>query len=594
MHDEFSALFRTGYDSFQHLIQQGVATDAHPAAVQVFLWLWVKLVGFDEFWVKLPFAAMGIATVYLFYRIGKLWFNETAGLIAASWMASMQFFVFYSQLARPYAAGLFVLLWMVLLWTRIIQKEKSYHWEWVLFSISIALTALVHAFSTLAAGLIYITGLFLVANHKRIAYLSAGLLSLLLYAPYIPIFWQQLNRGDIGGWLGQPQPSFLIEFMWYGFHFDSLYVVISIIIILLLISNNSLQNKRKNYFRFIAILWFTATYLIAYFYSIYRVPILQFSTLYFGFPFLLLAMASFVREQRWPANLLITSILLLSGLFGLIHKRAHYDMMYKQGFDQIAIENARAKSSYGNELLMVTRSASPDMTAFYLEKEDLTGVVLFSGQEQYADLHTLLSDSSKYDYLAFSWTDYARLEWVEVARDHYPFTIDYHSWFNAEFYLLSKMPLEGVADRTGHEMIIINDSFSDGEVRFDSNRIYGPLLELPLDSIRNMNYHNVVFSALIAAHDTLDNVRLVFEIKDADNGEVIHWQAGELLTDNLLPGEKQRLISANRIPGLRLPKRPLLLRCYIWNPDGQVFSQLDHKLTVQKQSSRILGLFEPL
>ncbi len=37
MHDEFSALFRTQYDSFSDLIRLGVVqNDSHPAGVQVF------------------------------------------------------------------------------------------------------------------------------------------------------------------------------------------------------------------------------------------------------------------------------------------------------------------------------------------------------------------------------------------------------------------------------------------------------------------------------------------------------------------------------------------------------------------------------
>jgi 4-amino-4-deoxy-L-arabinose transferase-like glycosyltransferase len=102
MYDEFSALLRTHYNSLSELIRVGVMeNDSHPAGVQVFLYYWVKMTGFNEFWVKLPFAVMGISSVFLIYLIGKLWFNETTAIIAACWVSVMQFFVFYSQLARP-------------------------------------------------------------------------------------------------------------------------------------------------------------------------------------------------------------------------------------------------------------------------------------------------------------------------------------------------------------------------------------------------------------------------------------------------------------------------------------------------------------
>ena len=71
MHDEFSALFRLKFDNFHDLVQNGIKIDGHPAGVQTFLYYWTKVVGWDEFWLKLPFALMGIGSVYLIYRIGQ-------------------------------------------------------------------------------------------------------------------------------------------------------------------------------------------------------------------------------------------------------------------------------------------------------------------------------------------------------------------------------------------------------------------------------------------------------------------------------------------------------------------------------------------
>ena len=42
-HDEFSALFRTQFNSFSELIDKGIKIDGHPAGVQMFLYFWVKI-----------------------------------------------------------------------------------------------------------------------------------------------------------------------------------------------------------------------------------------------------------------------------------------------------------------------------------------------------------------------------------------------------------------------------------------------------------------------------------------------------------------------------------------------------------------------
>jgi len=64
MHDEFSALLRTQYNSFNELIEKGVMIDGHPPLIQVFLFYWVKIFGFSEAWLKLPFIVSGVVAVY--------------------------------------------------------------------------------------------------------------------------------------------------------------------------------------------------------------------------------------------------------------------------------------------------------------------------------------------------------------------------------------------------------------------------------------------------------------------------------------------------------------------------------------------------
>jgi Predicted membrane protein len=208
MHDEFSALFRLRFDNFHDLIRYGVTEgDSHPAGVQVFLYYWTKLVGWNELWVKLPFALMGIASVFLIYVIGKQWFNRKAGLLAAAFFAVSQLTVFYSQLARPYAPGLFFVLLMTFFWNKILfGPKKPSVGICIGFAISACLAAMAHNFSTAQAGLIFLTGLFFLKKERRRAYWLSGIGALLLYSPNLPIFYHQaFVYGSIGGWLAKPK-----------------------------------------------------------------------------------------------------------------------------------------------------------------------------------------------------------------------------------------------------------------------------------------------------------------------------------------------------------------------------------------------------
>ncbi|MEI8204556.1 MAG: glycosyltransferase family 39 protein, partial [Bacteroidota bacterium] len=105
IYDEFSALFRTQYDSLHDLVEHGIKPDNHPPLVQFFLFFWVKLWGFNPFWVKLPFIAMGVASVWLIFRLGQKWFSTETGLMASAYFATLQYSILYSQLARPYISG---------------------------------------------------------------------------------------------------------------------------------------------------------------------------------------------------------------------------------------------------------------------------------------------------------------------------------------------------------------------------------------------------------------------------------------------------------------------------------------------------------
>jgi len=162
--DELSALLRTNYDSYTDLINLGILRDGHPAGVQSFLFYWVKIFGYSEAAVKLPFIICGIASVWLVYIIGKKWFNSTVGLLSAAFIATIQFTVMYSQIERPYASGLFFFLLFVYFWSNIIIEKRNQLYNWIGFSISAALCAYNHYFTLFSALIAAFFGLLLISR----------------------------------------------------------------------------------------------------------------------------------------------------------------------------------------------------------------------------------------------------------------------------------------------------------------------------------------------------------------------------------------------------------------------------------------------
>ena len=107
------------------LIQNGVIPDGHPAGIQFVLYFLVQISGYDEFIIKLPFLVFGIVSIYLAYRIAEQVFDVSTAIITASLMASLEFFIMYAQMARPYASGLFFSLLLVYFFTRIVTCQKQ-------------------------------------------------------------------------------------------------------------------------------------------------------------------------------------------------------------------------------------------------------------------------------------------------------------------------------------------------------------------------------------------------------------------------------------------------------------------------------------
>src|SRR5665213_45856 len=176
--DEASALLRLQFPNFSSMIEGGVRPDGHPAFTQILLWFCTKYFGVDEFSVRLPFAIFGTASIWLSGVIAKKWFSNSAGLATASGIAFLQFTLMYSQLARPYAPGLFFTLLSAYFWTKfVIVREDSYgeksHRKIDIagFAVAAALAAYSHYFSLLTTALLGIAGIFFVAKEIRARYI---------------------------------------------------------------------------------------------------------------------------------------------------------------------------------------------------------------------------------------------------------------------------------------------------------------------------------------------------------------------------------------------------------------------------------------
>jgi len=554
MHDEMSALYRCQFDSFGEMVKGGIYPDSHPAGVQVFLYYWIKLVGMSEFWIKLPFALMGLASVYLTFLIGKLWYSRRAGLMAAAVFAASQFTVFYSQLARPYAAGLFFVLLFAVVWTKMVfGLRKPSICLCVAFALTAAFTALAHNFSTATAGLIFLTGLFFLPKDRRLHYWLSGLGAVVVYSPNIPVFYHQLfEYGSIGGWLSAPKSTFLIDFLQYTMNFSSLFMFTAGVVIVLPLIYGHWQ-KGRNAMRIVSIVWFLIVFAVAYVYSLLREPIIQYSTLIFVYPFLLVTLFSLYKNRSVSA--LATSVavvaLLFAGIESLVIDRQHYHLMYEQGFDGIAKSIKEDKENLV-DIHSVTWSDNTFMSEFYQKPDGIENALVLGRYDDVAALNSAIcGDNSQ--YLCFGWTDYADPRYDVMATCAYPYRLKEKTWFTSHYMTLSRKPY-GDAEEVFHQL---NPApyHIDGEWT-GAFVIKGDTLDA------NTDLFGVAADLVFA--DTARGYHLVLEVKDATTDSLLYW-GGSASNDTVRFGGRNILSSAFRFKSLNIKPQDVVIKTYIWN-----------------------------
>lgn len=443
--DEVDTIVRIRSSSSVHeLLDTWVRHDGHPPFTHLLEYFWTAVFGFSEGAVRLPFALMGAAAVWFGGRTARAWFSEGAGIATAAGLAFLQFPLMYSQLARPYAPGLFFTMAAAWFWTQWFFGEKSTKRDLILFVLCAVGAAYSHYFSLMMAGLLGIAGLFFLRGKAWKQYLLACASVLLLFLPYSGIFLFQITAGGIGGpggWLGKPTPAFFGAHLWFIFDssrpvlFGSAAIAIAALYLFF---------KRPGKFHLLALFFAGTPLLVGYFYSVYRNPVLQNSVLLFSFPFLLMFIFS------WLPNL-NTKRLGQFLIFGLTAGLFIYIILYKPfqltdhfgRLKEIAQTAIKTEQQYGKENVAFAFNVDyPEYMGYYWEREKYTPQQILTtnnnGNEELAVFRKQL-EKAKGDYFVYGWsTRYSPLEIPEMIREKYPYLIERTYWFNSAVFVFSK------------------------------------------------------------------------------------------------------------------------------------------------------------
>ncbi len=544
-HDEFSALHRTGYESFGALIEKGVQTDAHPAFAQVLMHYTTVLFGANPSVVKLPFVVMGIACIPLIFFLVNLWGSTSAALLAAATIATLQYPILYSTLARPYGSGLFLSILTLIFWTLLVRKSKiTFDFASVGFVLAAALSAHNHHFGLLWVGLLGLAGLWWVAPENRWRFVAVGGFVMLLYLPYLPIFWVQLQKGGVEGWLAKPNNDFLMQYLRYLWHFSAgpLLLVGGFFVMGSYTLWHQKAGKRK------ILLWlglFLLPFLIGFAYSKYISAVLQYSVLIFSFPALLLLIFGGIKQ--WGASQNILAVLGLMGLnfFTLVVNRQHFDVY--------------PKSFYAEAFKTATQVTDPANTGFLMDMP--IKIARHYQTKSNTNFDTIPKDIP--DYLTWLHRNHLNKTQLFLALDanadprklawalaFYPEVAAHQTYFTGDVYLLQK--------GTPSKPLVAHHNTTSSQAEF--------LPGITWQMAAQPHHRNDFFDVWLACTDCPIEKDWTLVVEIISDEKVWHWQ-GYPLDAHVVRPSQNRWVNTLKMADLPAVPRDAVIRAYLWNPE---------------------------
>ena len=617
--DEFDALARTKFGSFSELINKGVIIDAHPAGVQVFLYYWTKVFGYSELAVKLPFIACGVLAVLYIFLLAKDWFNSTTALVCAAFIATLQYTVMYSQIARPYSSGLFFTLAMVFYWSRVLFKpETNYRRNIILYVLFSAFCAYNHYFTLLLAAIVGFSGLFFVQRKFLVKYIIAGLSIFILYLPHMRIFLYQFHVGGLRGIFGPPQNDYIIDYLKYTFNFSRfIYAIAAALFLAGLIS--FIRRKYKSACKFILLSfgWFTVQFLIVFLYSKYENPILEKSSLMFTFPFFLFFLFGWLPELKSSGKLLVTVIVCLTCLLSTVLERKYYDIFYKSRYEQEIKLTYNAQQKYGNDNVLSFLNMNDDdsVPQYYIRKLhiNLPYYNLDFQNGKLADIVRFLeAHKDKASYLSFG--NLARTSPVVLPLflNYYPYLVEQANFDEGTFYLFTAKPREGKSPYIFESVNTFeqpcpywseaNQKYTSDSIAYSGKHAYkmdslnewGPAFSCPLNKMTDNPNNLILISVAVYPIEPITDVQVVATITEGD--KEICWSSSHV--SDFMPDDSchqwRKAYHFIKLPDLYQNGRNLKVHVFIWNRGRNNFYMDDFSVRTIEANPIIYWMLEKI
>ena len=175
--------------------------DFHPPLYHLLIWGWAHLLGNGEIAMRLPSVIFGTATIFIVYLIAKQIVPKKFSIptIAALFLATAPFHIYYSQEARTYALTTFLASLSFYFFLKIINHSKQgvvTHDRTA--NVLYVLTTVLMLYSDYYGLFVFLAQIMttvLIFRQKFSKFLNLYILIILLFLPCLPLLWLQLKTG---------------------------------------------------------------------------------------------------------------------------------------------------------------------------------------------------------------------------------------------------------------------------------------------------------------------------------------------------------------------------------------------------------------
>ncbi len=589
--DEFSALARTQLNGFSEFISKGICSDIHPAGVEFFLYLWIKIFGTSVFMLRLPFVIAGILSVYVAFRIANRWFNAHTALFVALALSILQFPVMYSQLARPFGPALLFSLLSVWFWTKMLFDGQTNKKNIIFLALSFAFAAYCHYFAAIFVLIVIISGTFFLNRTLVKAYLLSVIIAIILYIPNIFVLISQLRNPAGINWLTEPDSNRFFTYIFYILNNSHLllYFIIAFFVLSHIFSFTEVKFAK---FHILSVAWFLIPFLVAFWYSIFVKPILENPILLFSFPFFIFFVFSMMQDEKkmlnYPALLIFAGL----GIYSLTFETKYYSTYHFGEFKDIAAKTIEWNEQVGNtNCTRVVNINNPYYINYYLEKAGKPLSFAMYRNEGKEDLHKLnkLVQNSNTPYFLYAWSGVVDPnETRQIIMSKYPYMVKEINYNDlAEITLFSMNDSKHALPQpkpiyylfNGFEnketwdkdtSIVTTEKVWKGKyaAKLGETDEFGPAFAKRISAMTDSSFRRVQVSLWAYATGVFRDAQIVATInfKDDDNQTYANYFWLSSKFEYFIDKDKwgQVFFSFN-LPELR--SRNDELKLYVWNPD---------------------------